>query len=233
MWHEGTRLRYIALVVGLGYRSGLAASNFLPQGMSRAGSTLRAGGARRHDRRPMRASSVRRVPGARSSSGSRSRCAEPGVPRSIPRVTRRVGEHTGIAESSSHFVSAAEAWGDHRHRRKSTTTAWWGTCCLPRLRALVGATSVSSRLARRRSSDDTERYRAFVIPARDDRALPAEGAAILKSHRSPHRYASGRLFPGQARVAMNQSAGDSFVYNMDIPSLRGIGNQASRRLAFR
>lgn len=233
-----------ALVVGLGYRSGLAASNFLAgKGCRVLVSDLRS--------RDELADTIGRLDarvevfaGNQEPSlldrGVDLVVLSPGVPAVIPLVTeaRRRGIPV-IAEIELAFRflrgSVVAITGTDG---KSTTTSLVGHVLRSLgFKALVGG-NIGIPLVSLvdESSDDTVSVIELSSFQLETIELFRPDVAAILNIGTDHldRYASmDDYFRAKLRVAMNQSAGDSFVYNMDDPALStGIGNIASRRLGF-
>ncbi len=232
------------LVVGLGYRSGLAAANFLAaRGCRVLVSDVRT--------REELAETIARLDvrvevfaGNQAPSlldrGVDLIVLSPGVPAAIPLVAsaRRNGIPV-IAEIELAFrflrgriVAITGTDG------KSTTTSLVGHI-LGSLgyRALVGG-NIGIPLVSlvEESSDDTVsviELSSFQLET-IERFRPDVAAILNIGTDHLDRYASmAEYFQAKLRIAMNQSAADSFIYNMDDPVLSaGTSNVAARRIAF-
>ncbi|HSV95552.1 MAG TPA: UDP-N-acetylmuramoyl-L-alanine--D-glutamate ligase [Spirochaetota bacterium] len=232
------------LVVGLGYRSGLAAANFLAAKGCRV---LISDVKTREELADTIARLDKRVEvfaGNQDPSlldrGFDLIVLSPGVPAVIPLVAeaRRRGVPV-IAEVELAFrflrgrmVAITGTDG------KSTTTSLVGHVLRSLgCRALVGG-NIGIPLVSlvEESMDDTVsviELSSFQLET-VERLRPDVAAILNISTDHLDRYASmDEYFRAKLRIAMNQTADDSFVYNMDDPMLNaGVGGVAARRLGF-
>ncbi len=232
------------LVVGLGYRSGLAACNFLAaKGCRVLVSDVKtreelADTIGRLDAR-VEVSAGNQEPSLLDG-GVDLVVLSPGVPAVIPLVAeaRRRGIPV-IAEIELAFrFLRGRVLAVTGTDGKSTTTSLVGHV----LRSLGFRTLVGGNIGIPlvslvdESSDDTVsviELSSFQLET-IERFRPDVAAILNIGTDHLDRYSSmDEYFRAKLRVAMNQSADDSFVYNMDDPVLSaGIGNIEARRLGF-